>query len=106
MKESPNLKYIDQLAGGDNEFREKFIGILKEEFPLESEEYQKNMEGRLFKVASENVHKIKHKINVLGLHNTYTLAVRHENELRNGEDTLHGEFMGILQDIQSYLKTI
>ena len=106
MKETPNLDYIDRLAGGDIEFREKFISILKEEFPMETQEYQKNMEGRLFKVASENVHKIKHKINVLGLHNNYTLAVRHENELRSGEDSLHNEFTEILKDIQAYLKTI
>ncbi|MDC6366959.1 MULTISPECIES: Hpt domain-containing protein [Flavobacteriaceae] len=100
------MKYLDGIAGGDLEFRQKFISILKQEFPEEQSEYLKNIEEGLLRAASENVHKIKHKINVLGLHNTYTLAVQHENELRNGEDTLHLEFLNALQEIATYLKTI
>nr|WP_321413562.1 Hpt domain-containing protein [uncultured Allomuricauda sp.] len=106
MKESPNLAYVDNLADGDEAFRQKFIGILKEEFPLEKMEYITAIESSLFREASEHVHKIKHKLNVLGIHNAYTLAVQHENELRNGEQSFKQEFLLILQNVENYLKTI
>lgn len=106
MIETPNLKYLDSLAGGDEEFRQKFIGILKEEFPLEKKDYLDAMENSLFREASEHVHKIKHKLNVLGIHNSYTLAVQHENELRDGEHSFAADFLSILNNVQEYLKTI
>jgi HPt (histidine-containing phosphotransfer) domain-containing protein len=106
MKETPNLNYLDDLAEGDEVFRKKFIGILKEEFPLEKESYMGAMENQLFREASEHVHKIKHKLNVLGIHESYTLAVQHENELRKGEHSFSNEFLSILTEVGNYLKTI
>ncbi|BDW91323.1 histidine kinase [Flagellimonas marinaquae] len=106
MREIPNLEYVDNLAEGDMVFRQKFIGILKEEFPTEQEEYLDTIKNALFREASEHVHKIKHKLNVLGLHNAYTLAVKHEKELRDGEQSFKDEFLLILKDVEHYLKTI
>ena len=106
MIEPPNLKYLDDLADGDEVFRKKFIGILKEEFPLEKESYLDAMEKSLYREASEHVHKIKHKLNVLGIDESYTLAVQHENELRNGEHSFSQEFLLILTEVGNYLKTI
>lgn len=106
MKEVPNLKYLDELAGNDEMFRKKFIGILKEEFPREVHQYEDNIKASCFKEASLDVHKIKHKINVLGLNGTHQLAVVHEAELRKGENFHHDEFMMALKGIESYLKTI
>lgn len=106
MKETPNLKYLDELAGGDETFRQKFIGILKEEFPDEVCQYERNIEKSNLLEASQDVHKIKHKINVLGLHEAYQLAVRHEGGLRNRENLDHKSFMLVLKEIEAYLKTI
>ena len=106
MNEEANLKYIDEIAGGDQEFRAKFIAILKAEFPLEMDEYQSNLGRKEHRKASENVHKIKHKINVLGLHEAHGLAARHEAALRNNDDTLSREFETVLEYITTYLKTI
>ena len=106
MKEKANLNYIDEIAGDDREFRSKFITILQEEFPIEKDEYQSNLNRKEYQKASENVHKIKHKINVLGLHQAHTLAVRHESELRNKTNTLSKEFGAVLDYIEAYLKTI
>lgn len=106
MIETPNLEYVDNLAEGDMAFRQKFIGILKEEFPTEQDAYLDTIENALFREASEHVHKIKHKLNVLGLHNAYTLAVQHENELRNGEQSLKEEFLSVLKVVGHYLKSI
>lgn len=106
MKETPNLKYLDNLADGDEAFRQKFIGILKEEFPMEQTDYVMAIKNSLYREASEHVHKIKHKLNVLGVHNGYTLAVQHENELRKGEYKYHKDFLSVLSGIEAYLKTI
>lgn len=106
MKETPNLEYVDNLADGDAVFRQKFIGILKQEFPLEYKAYLETIENSFFREASELVHKIKHKLNVLGLHNAYTLAVQHENELRKEQFSFKEEFISILQVVERYLKTI
>lgn len=106
MKETPNLEYVDNLADGDEAFRQKFIAILKEEFPKEKKEYLDTVENSLFREASEHVHKIKHKLNVLGLHNAYTLAVRYENELRKGGQSFRQDFLSILKEVERYLKTI
>ena len=45
MNEKPNLDYIDALAAGEQEFKDKFIGILKEEFPEEFTEYLGNIKN-------------------------------------------------------------
>lgn len=39
MEQQPNLNYIKDLSGDDSAFEEKFIAVLKEEIPLEKEEY-------------------------------------------------------------------
>lgn len=106
MNEIPNLRYIDQLAGEDVEFRKKFIAILKEEFPEEKLEYKTNILKKAYREASENVHKIKHKLNILGLNNAHSLAVRYELELRNEASLLSNEFETILEGVENYLKTI
>ncbi len=106
MNEKANLNYIDQIAGDDQEFRAKFIVILQREFPIERDEYQSNLQRKAYKTASENVHKLKHKINVLGMHQAHGLAARHEAELRNNDDSLSKEFGAVLEYIAAYLKTI
>ena len=104
--QSPNLKYIEELSGEDELFKKKFISILKEEFPIERQEYQDNLLNKRFNKTSENVHKLKHKLNILGLHECYSLAVRYELELKNGKSSFSKEFDNILCNVASYLKTI
>ena len=45
--ESPNISYLDAIAGDDQEFKKRFIDILKLEFPQEFLEYQTNFEGKI-----------------------------------------------------------
>jgi len=104
--EQPNLSYIKQLAGGDTAFEDKFITILKEEFPGEKKEYETALkEGRLHD-TSLIVHKLKHKLNILGLEQGYGIAVDHEEGLRGGNPALSETFREILETIDTYLKTI
>ena len=72
--EQPNLSYINNLSGGDKAFEAKLIGIIKEEYPVEKAIYIKNIELKNFKEAAENVHKLKHKISILGLEKSYNTA--------------------------------
>ncbi len=106
MQERPNLDYVEELANGDEAFKAKFIAIIKEEFPLEVAEYLDNVENKRPRATSENVHKLKHKFNILGLHEGYRLAVRYEEDLRLGDTTLEGDFKAILETISDYIKTI
>ncbi|WP_297798631.1 Hpt domain-containing protein [uncultured Eudoraea sp.] len=104
--ETPNLEYIKQLAGDDVAFEQKFIDILKDEFPVERQEYNKTLrEGKTNETALI-VHKLKHKLNILGLENAYRLAVTYEEELKMENTALKKEFSGILDTIESYLKTL
>lgn len=104
--ESPNLSYINTMARGDNSFVEKIIGVIKGEFHQEIEVYQNNFETRNFKLAAENVHKIKHKISILGLEKSHVVANDHENNLKEGDANLHDDFMKIVKIIEDYLVTI
>lgn len=106
MTEQPNLDYINQLSGDDTEFKQQFITILKEEFPLEKEVYYGHVENARLKETADIVHKIKHKFNILGLHNSYEVAVRYEKELLDGGTNSEADFKSILKKVEDYLDTI
>lgn len=104
--EIPNMNYIEELSGNDLDFKGAFIKILKDEFPLEKIEYTDNIENDNTDAASQNVHKLKHKMNILGLEESYKVAVLFEEELRLGNNRLKNDFMKIMITIEDYLKTI
>ena len=106
MEEQPNLLYLKKLAGDDKAFEEKFIAIIKEEFPLEQKEYLSYVENKRYKETSEIVHKLKHKLNILGLENSYRLAVQYEEDLLNSNFKLDQKFKTILKTIEDFIKTI
>ncbi|CAA0194979.1 Hpt domain-containing protein [Tenacibaculum maritimum] len=104
--EQPNLTYIAQLARGDKAIKKELIHIVKTEFPEEKGEYYKNLESRNFKKIEGNVHKIKHKISILGLEKSYKLANEFEHNLREHKLDKAQDFEKILVTITEYLKTI
>lgn len=106
MIEQPNLNYVDELAGDDIEFRNQFITIIKEEFPLEKEEYHGHLTNNRVKSTADIVHKLKHKFNILGMENSYKLAVSYEMELLDGKNGSESKFKEVLTTIEEYLKTI
>lgn len=107
MQEIPNLNYIKELSGEDSAFEQKFIGVLKDEFPKEVQSYLNYIEKQHnLKAAAEIIHKLKHKFNILSLHKAYALAVTYEEELLKGNDKLHADFNLILLQIKVFLKTI
>lgn len=104
--EQPSLSYINQLSGGDITFEQKLISIIKLEFPEEKAVYYKNIESDNFKEAAENVHKLKHKISILGLEKSYEVAVDFENNLLNKSTVGKAEFDSIMQTITDFLTTL
>lgn len=104
--EKPNLSYIHQLSAGNTTFKEKLIGVIKEEFPDEKAIYLTNIQAKNYKEAAENVHKIKHKISILGLEKSYEIARAFENNLKEEKTDLKDEFKNILNVISEYLLTM
>tara|TARA_B110000908_G_scaffold172018_1_gene237117 strand:+ start:2144 stop:2461 length:318 start_codon:yes stop_codon:yes gene_type:complete len=104
--EQPNLSYIHSMSGGDKAFEEKIINIIKTEFPLEKEEYYSSYNAKNFKLTAGIIHKLKHKISILGLVKSYETAVAFENNLLEGQTTLNQEFESILINITNYLKQL
>ena len=87
--EKPNLDYINQLARGDESIKNELIEVIKTEFPEEKKEYLNNLENKVFKKIEENVHRLKHKISILGLEKSYEAANEFEHNLR--EQSLEGQ---------------
>ncbi|WP_372754488.1 Hpt domain-containing protein [Mariniflexile sp.] len=104
--EQPNLSYINQLSGDDNVFKQKLIDVIKKEFPEEKQVYFDNYKCKNFKLAAENVHKLKHKISILGLEKSYEVAVNYEENLLENNTAGKEEFENILQTMTDFITTL
>ncbi|MGO4771197.1 Hpt domain-containing protein [Flavobacterium sp. W22_SRS_FK3] len=104
--EQPNLNYIDQLSGDDDVFKQKMIAIIKKELPLEIDSYHKSMQEHHYKLAAECVHKLKHKISILGLEKSYYITNEYENLLLNEKPESVDKFESILQVMQSFINDL
>jgi hypothetical protein len=71
--EQPNLSYINRLSGDNLRFKNKIIGISKE-LPDEIAVYEEEFKSGNYLEAAQSVHKLKHKISILGLDKSYYLA--------------------------------
>lgn len=104
--EQPNLTYVNQLARGDSVIKQTLIDVIKTEFPEEKKDYYDSFEKKDYKKIEENVHKIKHKISILGLEKSYELANTYEHNLREKNMAGFQDFDQILTSITTYIKTI
>ena len=106
MNEKPNLLYLKEISGGDVEFEEKLLKIVKKELPDEINTYKNFLNENNFKQAAELVHKIKHKISILGLEKSYQVAIDYEEDLKQDNLNLKLEFEEILNSKICFIKTI
>lgn len=104
--EQPNLNYIDQLSGDNVEFRTKMIGILKKELPEEIGVFRKDMAAENFSFAAQSVHKLKHKISILGLEKSYYIAEEFEDNLKDGSVELDADFETILKVMHEFVNRL
>ena len=104
--EQANFSYIDVLSDGDNSFKQKLIEIVKNELPGEIEIYEQNMANLKFQDAAENVHKLKHKISILGMEESYQVAVNYEEDLKKNSLDLRESFEKILMQMIQFINKI
>jgi hypothetical protein len=102
----PNLEYINDISDYDLIFKNKIIAIIKREFPLEKEEFLINYNSKNYFLAAQNVHKLKHKINMLGLKKGFEIAVNFENELKQEDINSSQDFIKVLEIIDNYITNI
>lgn len=101
--EQPNLSFIKEIAGDDISFQNSILDIIRKEFPEELESYNQNFSEKKYEEASKDVHKIKHKISLLGLNEGFEIATDYENQLLVKNIKLHTSFIEILNKIHVYL---
>ncbi|MDN3596623.1 Hpt domain-containing protein [Zunongwangia endophytica] len=106
MEEKPNYSYISQLSGGDKDFEEQLLDVVRLELPQEIENYKKHLQTKIFDRAADDVHKIKHKISILGLEKSYQVAIDHEDRLREEvlDEELYLKFEEILEAMMTFIK--
>lgn len=102
--EKPNFSYINSLSGGDKEFEKQLLDVVKIEFPREKNLYSTMLSEKKLSEAGDVVHKIKHKISILGLEKSYDVANTFEDNLKDGNTALQDEFEGILNMITEFLE--
>lgn len=106
IMEKPNLNYVKEMSGGDAEFEKTIVGILKMEYPQEKAIYYKSVEENDLKKIADIVHKLKHKISILGLLKSYELAIGYEKSLLSGSMEGKEDFEEILQNMTDYLENL
>lgn len=102
----PNLDYINDISDNDIIFKNKLISIIKREFPLEKKEFLSNFDTNQYILAAQNVHKLKHKINMFGLKKGSETAIKFENELNHEKIDSYQDFIVVLDLIDNYLNKI
>ena len=104
--EQPNLNYINELSGDNLDFKSKMIAILKRELPEEIEMYKNHIQNDVNSLAADMVHKLKHKISILGLEKSYYLAEEFENGLKNNSLQLQPQFENILASMIEFVESL
>lgn len=101
--EQANSEYIDQLSGNNIEFRKKIISIIKKELPEEVQAYNKQIQNKNYLLAAGCVHKLKHKISILGLKKSYYIAELFEDNLKENSTDLKTDFESIIKVMQDFV---
>lgn len=104
--ETPNLNYIEKLAANDEKLKQKLIDILQFELPTEIDAYFANIKGNNLQQAAFHVHKIKHKIAILGFEEKYLMAEKYEFQLAENKRELQTEFEDTLALILNFINSL
>jgi len=104
--EQPNLSYIKKLSKGDVSFEKDLLDIVKEELQSEIDNYQKYFKENNLKKAKIFVHRIKHKMSILGLVKSYGITNKFENSLTTNNLHNRDYFESMLPIMINYLKTV
>ncbi|WP_297690882.1 Hpt domain-containing protein [uncultured Eudoraea sp.] len=106
MKEIPNLNYINRLSKGNKVFAKNLVDIIKKELPREVETYQLHLNEGDFDKTAEDVHKINHKIKILGLENGCRMAEEYRIGLLKKSIKLKQDFESILTSMLIFIEKV
>ena len=106
MEEQPNLNYFNQIANEDAAILETLISILKSELPQQLENYYQSYYSINYLECAEAVHKLKHKIGLLGLDKNYELAHQFEQNLRENSFEGKKEFDDVINKMTNFIKKL
>ncbi len=104
--EEPNIEYILLLARGEESIKLKLIKVLQYELPIEIDAYYENIKSNQWQQAAFHVHKIKHKIAILGLEDTYLMAEKYEYQLSENRTDLQTDFENTLTLMLNFVNNL
>lgn len=104
MKELPNLSYMMEIAGQDDDFAQRFMKLFKEEFLWEVGMYLRHINKKEPRAAAEIVAQSKYKLSMLGLENAYDFANTHAENLQVGDLSMDTDFRNILEKVNTFLE--
>ena len=102
--ETPSLKYIKKISGGDEDFEKNILAVLKLEFPADLEAIKTNFNANNFTQLLYGIHKIKNKLGILGMKKSAELAMKCEKSINEGKKESCNHLLLILDRIDVYLK--
>lgn len=104
--EQPNLSYIENISKGDIEFEETLIQIINEELSCEIDNYYKFFQENNLEKVKLYIHRIKHKMIILGLEKSYELTNTYENSIKIKNFKNQKHFESLLPVMLNFLKTL
>ena len=104
--ETPNLSYVHKISKGDVSFQNDILKIVKEELQQEIDNYNLFFKDKNYLKAKLYVHRIKHKMSILGLEKSYEITNNYENDLREPNFKHQAYFESMLPIMINYLKTL
>lgn len=90
--EKINLDYIYNLSEGDKIFEDKLKDVLKKELPEEYNLFLKHLDSGNYKEAALVVHKMKYKVQIMGLSEAFVTVAAFEKDLKKNSDLKHLDF--------------
>ena len=106
MNEMPNLIYIRKVAKGDHSFTRNLIAVIKRELSGDAAAYRLHLKNQSFRQSSDYVHKLCHKIRILGLEKGHKIAEEYRADLLENNLKLKSEFENILTSMLLFIKKV
>jgi len=106
MLEKPNLNYIKDISEGDKNFENSLLLSLKTEFPKEYEILKNNFKQQNYLKVALNLHKLKHKISMLGMPLAFEITYDFEQDIKKGHTEQYETLLVVLDKINVYLSSI
>lgn len=104
--EAPNLSYVKKLSKGDLKFENSILQIVKEELHTEIDNYYNFLKLKNYTKTKVFVHRIKHKMSILGLEKSYEITNDFENSIITGNFKNQEYFERMLPIMLSFLEKL